>query len=169
MPTATTLTASKIIITHHIVIGLAFEARVVSTTTRKAEGRLWLVDGRRLTPKAHSSATSKKGCHGLSSARLGAVLRHRRRIKRVRTCLILSALFALAAAGLWLWSALIYVPRLKSGWGTLVTDLKDGSTVLGEAPFYAALAKIAHLKAGAAGFAFLSAFTQAITLFLKSN
>ncbi len=87
----------------------------------------------------------------------------------MKTCQLLSALFALAAAALWGWSAFVYVPVLKSGWGTLVTDMKDGSTVIGEAPFYAALTKIARLNAGAAGCAFLSAGTQAITLFLRTK
>ncbi|MFZ0592831.1 MAG: hypothetical protein WAM39_20390 [Bryobacteraceae bacterium] len=77
---------------------------------------------------------------------------------------ILSVVFALGAALLWGWSAVINVPLLKSGFGTLVTVMKDGSTVIGEAPFYAALAKISRLNAGAAGCAFLSALTQAITL-----
>jgi hypothetical protein len=79
---------------------------------------------------------------------------------------ILSAAFALFAALLWGWSAFINVPLLKSGYGTLVTVMKDGSTIVGEAPFYAALAKISRLNAGAAFCAFLSAFTQAITLLL---
>jgi hypothetical protein len=77
---------------------------------------------------------------------------------------ILSVLFAFAAALLWGWSALINVPLLKSGFGTLVTVMKDGSTVVGEAPFYAALAKISRLNAGAAGCAFCSALAQAVTL-----
>jgi hypothetical protein len=77
---------------------------------------------------------------------------------------ILSVLFALAAALLWAWSAFINVPLLKSGFGTLVTVMKDGSTVVGEAPFYAALAKISRLNAGAAGCAFFSALAQAVTL-----
>jgi hypothetical protein len=76
----------------------------------------------------------------------------------------LSAVFALFAALLWGWSAFINVPLLKSGFGTLVTVMKDGSTIVGEAPFYAALAKISRLNAGAASCAFLSALTQAITL-----
>jgi hypothetical protein len=37
-----------------------------------------------------------------------------------------SVLFAFAAALLWGWSALINVPLLKSGFGTLVTVMKDG-------------------------------------------
>jgi hypothetical protein len=77
---------------------------------------------------------------------------------------ILSVVFAFAAALLWGWSALINVPLLKSGFGSLVTVMKDGSTVVGEAPFYAALAKISRLNAGAAGCACLSALTQAVTL-----
>ncbi len=81
---------------------------------------------------------------------------------------ILSVLFAFAAALLWGWSALINVPLLKSGFGTLVTVMKGGSTVIGEAPFYAALAKISRLNAGAAGCAFSSALAQAITLISSS-
>jgi hypothetical protein len=42
--------------------------------------------------------------------------------------------------------------------------MKDGSTVDGEAPFYAALAKISRLNAVAAVGSFLSALTQAVTL-----
>jgi hypothetical protein len=80
---------------------------------------------------------------------------------------ILSAVFALFAAVLWGWSAFINVPLLKSGYGTLATVMKDGSTIVGEAPFYAALAKISRLNAGAALCAFLSALTQAITLLLN--
>lgn len=77
---------------------------------------------------------------------------------------ILSVLFAFAAAVLWAWSALINVPLLKSGFGTLVTVMKDGSTLVGEAPFYAALAKISRLNAGAASCAFCSALAQGVTL-----
>jgi hypothetical protein len=77
----------------------------------------------------------------------------------------LSVLFALGAAFFWAWSAMVNVPILKSGYGTLVTVLKDGSTVIGEAPFYEALARIARLNAVAAACAFLSALTQAVTLF----
>ena len=78
---------------------------------------------------------------------------------------VLSVLFALGAALFWGWSAIINVPLLKSGYGTLVSVMRDGSTVIGEAPFYAALAKISRLNAVAAGCAFLSALTQAFTLF----
>ena len=49
---------------------------------------------------------------------------------------ILSVVFALGAAFFWGWSAMINVPLLKSGFGTLVTVMKDGSTVIGEEPFY---------------------------------
>jgi hypothetical protein len=80
---------------------------------------------------------------------------------------ILSVVFALGAALLWGWSAMINVPFLKSGYGSLVSFMKDGSTVIGEGPFYAALAKISRLNAGAAVCAFLSASTQAVTLFLR--
>jgi hypothetical protein len=78
---------------------------------------------------------------------------------------ILSVVFALGAAFFWGWSAIINVPLLKSGYGTLVSVMKDGSTVIGEAPFYAALATISRLNAVAAICAFLSALTQAVTLF----
>jgi hypothetical protein len=76
---------------------------------------------------------------------------------------ILSVVFAFAAAFLWGWSAMINVPLLKSGYGTLVTVMKDGSIVKGEVPFYAALRKISCLNACAAGCACLSALTQAVT------
>ena len=78
---------------------------------------------------------------------------------------ILSVVFALGAAFFWGWSAIVNVPLLKSGYGTLVSVMKDGSTVIGEAPFYAALAKLSRLNAVAAVCAFLSAATQAVTLF----
>jgi hypothetical protein len=78
---------------------------------------------------------------------------------------ILSVVFALGAAFFWGWSATVNVPLLKSGFGTLVSVMKDGSTVDSEAPFYAALATISRLNAVAALCAFLSALTQAVTLF----
>jgi hypothetical protein len=78
---------------------------------------------------------------------------------------ILSIVFALGAAFFWGWSAFVNVPILKSGYGTLVSEMKDGSKVIGEAPFYAALTKIARLNAVAAICAALSALTQAVTLF----
>jgi hypothetical protein len=74
---------------------------------------------------------------------------------------LFGVLFALAAAILWLLSALVHVPILQSGWGTLVTQMKDGSTVKGEAPFYAALNKVARLNATAAACAFFSTLLQA--------
>ena len=77
---------------------------------------------------------------------------------------ILSVVFALAAAFFWGWSAIINVPLLESGYGTLGTIMKDGSKVIGTAPFYAALAKISRLNAVAAACAFFSALTQALTL-----
>jgi hypothetical protein len=64
-------------------------------------------------------------------------------------------------------SAFVNVPVLKSGYGTLITVMKDGSTQIGEGAFYKALAKIARLNAGAAICAFFSALTQAITLFQR--
>jgi hypothetical protein len=78
---------------------------------------------------------------------------------------IFSVVFALAAAILWGWSAMVSVPLIKSGFGSLITVMSDGSTVVGEAPFYAALAKISRLNAAAAGCAFASALTQAVILF----
>jgi hypothetical protein len=78
---------------------------------------------------------------------------------------ILSVVFALGAAFFWGWSAIVNVPLLRSGYGTLVSVMKDGSTVIGEAPFYAALATISRLNAVAAICAFFSALAQAVTLF----
>jgi len=78
---------------------------------------------------------------------------------------ILSVFFALGAAFFWALSAVVHVPLLKSGYGTLVTVMKDESLVVGEAPFYKALKRISCLNAMAATCAFLSAFTQAVTLF----
>jgi len=80
---------------------------------------------------------------------------------------VLSVCFALGAAFFWAWSATVNVPLLESGYGTLVTVMKDGSTVIGEAPFYRALGRISFLNALAAGCAFLSALTQAVTLFRR--
>jgi len=77
---------------------------------------------------------------------------------------ILSVVFALAAAILWGWSAFVYVPILRSGYGSLVSIMQDGSQELGESFFYAALKKISRLNAGAAAFACLSAAAQAVTL-----
>jgi hypothetical protein len=82
----------------------------------------------------------------------------------MKLCSILSVFFAFGAAFLWGWSAFINVPVLKSGWGTLVSVMKDGSNEPSEKPFYDALAKISRLNAGAAGCAFFSALTQALTL-----
>jgi len=73
---------------------------------------------------------------------------------------IVSVVFALGAAGFWGWSALINVPVLYSGFGTLGT----GSNIAGVEPFYAALKLISKLNALAAGCAFVSALTQALTL-----
>ena len=81
---------------------------------------------------------------------------------------VLSVLFALVAAVLWAWSAMVNIPVLKSGFGGLVSVMKDGSKVVGEAPFYTALAKISRLNAGAAICAFFSAATQAATLWRQS-
>jgi transaldolase len=79
---------------------------------------------------------------------------------------ILSLVFAALAAGLWGWSAFVRVPAIGSGYGTLVTVLKDGSTVNGTELFSAALAKISRLNAGAAACAFLSAAFQAVSLYM---
>jgi len=76
---------------------------------------------------------------------------------------ILSIVFALLAALLWGYSAFVNVPLLKSSYGSLVSVMKDGSIIVGEAPFYAALSKISRLNAGAASCAFLSALAQAIS------
>lgn len=76
----------------------------------------------------------------------------------------LSVVFALAAAILWGWSAFVYVPVLKSGYGSLISIMQDGSPELGEAPFYAALKRISRFNAAAAAFACLSAAAQAATL-----
>jgi uncharacterized membrane-anchored protein YitT (DUF2179 family) len=78
---------------------------------------------------------------------------------------IVSVVFALGAALFWAWSAFVNVPIIYSGYGTLGTQMTDGSTVVGAGPFYAALTKISRLNAAAAGCAFVSALTQAITLF----
>jgi hypothetical protein len=77
---------------------------------------------------------------------------------------VLSVFFALAAAIFWAWSAVINVPILKSGYGSLVSIMKDGSKEIGEAPFYAALARISRLNAAAAACAFVSAVAQAVAL-----
>ena len=77
---------------------------------------------------------------------------------------IASVVFALGAALFWAWSAFVNVPTIYSGYGTLGTQMPDGSTVIGAGPFYAALTKISRLNAAAAGCAFFSALTQAITL-----
>jgi len=54
--------------------------------------------------------------------------------------------------------------NLFRGYGTLGTQLPNGSTVAGVEPFYAALKLISRLNALAAGCAFVSALTQAFTL-----
>jgi hypothetical protein len=87
----------------------------------------------------------------------------------MKLCPILSVVFAFGAAFFWGWSAIVNVPLLKSGFGTLVGVMKDGSPVTSEKPFYAALAKISRLNAVAAVCAFLSALTQAVFLFQSSS
>jgi len=82
----------------------------------------------------------------------------------MKLCSILSVIFALAAAVFWGWSAIVNIPVFVSGFGTLVTVMKDGSTVPGQDLFFAALKRISVLNAAAAGCAFVSAFTQALTL-----
>jgi hypothetical protein len=77
---------------------------------------------------------------------------------------IFSIVFALGAAVFWGWSAMVHIPILRSGFGQLVCEMKDGSIVGNEAPFYAAMARIARLNAVAAGCAFASALSQAIAL-----
>jgi hypothetical protein len=78
---------------------------------------------------------------------------------------ILSVAFAVVAAGLWGWSAFVHVPLIGSGYGALVTTLKDGTTVVGIEPFAAALRRISRLNAGAAACALLSAVAQAVSLY----
>jgi len=85
----------------------------------------------------------------------------------MRILSIVSVVFALGAAGFWGWSALINVPVIYSGYGTLGTQLPNGSSIPGVEPFYAALKLISKLNALAAGCAFVSALTQALTLLSK--
>jgi hypothetical protein len=77
---------------------------------------------------------------------------------------IVSVVFALGAAFFWGWSAFINVPVIYSGYGTLGTQMPDGSNIAGVDPFYSALKLISKLNAGAALCAFVSALTQALTL-----
>jgi hypothetical protein len=77
---------------------------------------------------------------------------------------MLSVFFALGAAIFWAWSAVINVPILKSGYGSLVCIMKDGSTEIGESPFYVALKTVSRLNAAAAACAFVSAVAQAVAL-----
>ena len=83
----------------------------------------------------------------------------------MKTFSILSVVFALGAAFFWGWSTRVKVPVLKSGCGTLFSVMEDGSKVIGEGPFYAALKNIARLNVVAAVCAAASAFTQTVTLF----
>jgi hypothetical protein len=87
-----------------------------------------------------------------------------RRDLQIKLASVLSVVFAMAAALLWGCSALVNIPTLKSGFGTLVSVMQGATTVLGEAPFYDALATISRLNAAAAGCALLSALSQAMTL-----
>jgi len=84
-------------------------------------------------------------------------------------CSSLSAVFAACAAIFWGSSAVVNLPILKSGYGTLVSVMKDGSTVAGERPFYAAMKRISRLNAIAAVCAFLSAITQAAALWTSAQ
>ena len=77
---------------------------------------------------------------------------------------IISVLFAVLAAVLWGCSAFVNVPVLQSGYGMLVSVMRDGTRKLGEGPFYAALTKVSHLNAVAAAFACLSAISQIIAI-----
>ena len=85
----------------------------------------------------------------------------------MKTMSIISVVFALGAAAFWAWSAFVNVLTIYSGFGTFVTQMPDGRNIAGIEPFYAALSKISKLNAIAAGCAFFSALTQAITLFPK--
>ena len=85
----------------------------------------------------------------------------------MRILSIVCVVFALGAAGFWGWSALINVPVIYSGYGTLGTRLPNGSNISGVEPFYAALKLISKLNALAAGCAFISALAQALTLLPK--
>lgn len=51
---------------------------------------------------------------------------------------VASVLFALLAAILWLWSTLIQIPILGSGWGRLVSTMPDGRQEVGTDAFYLA-------------------------------
>jgi uncharacterized membrane-anchored protein YitT (DUF2179 family) len=82
----------------------------------------------------------------------------------MRILSIVSVIFALGAAAFWGWSAFINVPVIYSGYGTLGTQLPNGTTIAGIEPFYSALKTISRLNALAAGCAFVSALTQALTL-----
>jgi hypothetical protein len=70
--------------------------------------------------------------------------------------------FAVAAAILWFCSARVYIPVLKSGWGTLTSIMKNGSIQKSETPFRDALTKAARLNMWAALFTGLSALAQFI-------
>jgi hypothetical protein len=87
----------------------------------------------------------------------------------IKICVALSLILALFAAGFWFWSALVNIPSLRSGFGSLVTVMPDGSNVVGVGPFFAAMKKIARLNAAAAGCAFFSAVAQALVIFLQKR
>jgi hypothetical protein len=81
---------------------------------------------------------------------------------------LLSAVFAFLAAILWGLSAQVYVPVVRSGFGGSATELKDGSTVIGEEPFYKALAKVARFNFYAATCAAVAAVFQTCALILSA-
>jgi hypothetical protein len=66
----------------------------------------------------------------------------------------IGVIFALLAAVLWGWSALVNLPVIGSAYGT-IANLE---------PFYAAMKKIARLNGSAAACAFISSVAQAIAM-----
>jgi hypothetical protein len=75
----------------------------------------------------------------------------------VTTLSFASVAFAGLAAFLWAWSSMVNLPVLGSGWGTLVNSDE----------FYAAMRRIGRLNMSAAASAFVSAFCQAIAMYLS--
>jgi hypothetical protein len=67
---------------------------------------------------------------------------------------VIGVIFALLAAALWGWSALVNLPIIGSAYGA-IANLD---------PFYAALKKVARLNGAAAFCAFVSAVAQAVAL-----
>ena len=79
---------------------------------------------------------------------------------------ILTAVFAFAAAVFWFCSAVIYVPKLGSGYGSLTSLKKDGSAEKdGGALFFSATGKVSRLNKWAGICAGIAALAQAVTLF----